>query len=191
MSQRMEQSGRAIGWRAAAWTVVIAIVLLIPLIAMQFTEEVAWDTFDFVAAGVMLGGAALTYELASRKAASVAYRGGVGVGVAAAFLLVWVTGAVGIIGPETEDANMMYAGVLAIGFVGAFVSCFQARGMARTLFAMAGAQVLIAVIAIRAGWGVTDPLWPLDLIGATSFFTALWLLSAWLFRKAARDSVDA
>jgi hypothetical protein len=52
--------------------------------------------------------------------------------------------------------------------------------MARALFATALAQALIAVIALIAGLGVT----PATLTG---FFVALWLGSAWLFRKAARQ----
>jgi len=41
-----------------------------------------------------------TYELVARKAGNIAYRAAVGVAVAAALILVWVNGAVGIIGNE-------------------------------------------------------------------------------------------
>lgn len=49
------------------------------------------------------------------------------------------------------------------------------------------AQVLVAVIALIAGFGSTGPSWPLDILVATVIFATLWLLSAWLFRKAARE----
>jgi hypothetical protein len=42
-------------------TVGIAIILMIPLIAMQFTDEVNWSPFDFAAAAALLFGAAGIY----------------------------------------------------------------------------------------------------------------------------------
>ena len=42
----------------------------------------------------------------------------------------------------------MYFGVLAVGFIGAFIARFQPRGMARALFATAVAQALVPVIAL-------------------------------------------
>jgi len=80
----------------------------------------------------------------------------------------------------------MYGGVLAVGIIGAIIARFQPRGMARALFATALAQALVAVIALIAGLGSTGPTWPADILILTGFFTALWLISAWLFRKAAR-----
>jgi hypothetical protein len=56
--------------------------------------------------------------------------------------------------------------------------------MARTLVATALAQALVAVIAVIAGMGrPASP--PLEILGVTALFAALWLVSAWLFRKAA------
>jgi len=113
--------------RLIVWAVVVALILLIPLVAMQFTSEVNWTLSDFVFAGVLLFGAGLTYELA-RKAGGIAYRAAVGVALAAAFLLVWINGAVGIIGNEDNPANLMYGGVLAVGIIGAMIARFQATG---------------------------------------------------------------
>ncbi len=131
---------------------VTAFILLLPLLAMQFTDEVVWDLADFAVAGVLLFGASLTYELIARKAGNIAYRVGVGVAVAAALLLVWLNLAVGIIGNEESPANLMYIGVLAVGIIGALIARFQPHGMARALFATAAAQVLVAVIALLPIW---------------------------------------
>ena len=95
-----------------------AFILLLPLLAMQFTDEVVWDLADFAVAGVLLFGAGLTYELIARKAGHIAYRAAVGVAVAAALLLVWMNLAVGIMGNEGNPANLMYTGVLAVGIIG-------------------------------------------------------------------------
>lgn len=84
-------------WRIMGW-VAAAIMLLLPLIAMQFTDEVDWSGSDFMIFGSMLiivGGA---LELTVRMTPNNTYRWVIGVALAAAFMLVWVNGAVGIIG---------------------------------------------------------------------------------------------
>ena len=173
-------------WRIVAWTTA-ALILLLPFVAMQFADEVVWDVADFALFGALLVGAGITYELAARKTGNTLYRSAVAVALAAAFILVWVNGAVGVIGSEDNDANLMYAGVLAVGIIGALIARFQPKGMARALFATALAQVLVAMIALIAGLGSTGPIWPWDLLILTGFFAALWVGSALLFRNAARE----
>ena len=161
-----------------------AFILLLPLLAMQLTDEMVWDLADFAVAGVLLFGAGLTYELIARKAGPIAHRAAVGVAVAAALLLVWINLAVGIIGNEGNPANLMYIGVLVVGIIGALIARFQPHGMARALFATALAQMLVAVIALAARLGTSGPVWPRDVLIATGFFATLWLGSALLFRRA-------
>lgn len=43
------------------------LILLVPFLAMQFTDEVAWTLSDFVIAGTLLFGTGLTYVLVARK----------------------------------------------------------------------------------------------------------------------------
>jgi hypothetical protein len=169
-------------WRTAIWGMA-AFVLLLPWLAMQLTEEVTWDLADFVIFGGMLVGACGTYELSARVTGNRAFRAAVGVAVAAAFILVWMNLAVGIIGSEDNPANLMYAGVLAVGAIGAVIARFRPHGMARAMVATALAQALVAVIALITGFGYTLIL--------TGFFVALWLTSARLFRKAARERAPA
>ena len=192
MAEDPENGGgrRGSRWRIAAWAVA-ALILLLPLVAMQFTDEVNWSMADFAFAGALLIGTGLAFELAVRKTGDTAYRAAVGVALVAAFILVWVNGAVGIIGTEGDDANLMYGGVLAVGIVGAILARFRARGMARALFATALAQALIAVIALAAGWGSTGPRWPLDLVALTGFFVAMFVGSALLFWRSARGRAEA
>ena len=45
----------------------VAFVLMVPLVAMQFTNQVVWDLVDFTIAGVLLFGVGLMYQLATRK----------------------------------------------------------------------------------------------------------------------------
>jgi len=173
-------------WRLAPW-VIAALILLLPLVAMQFTNEVAWDETDFAVMGTMLLGACGAYELATRMTGSRTYRAAVGVAVVAAFILVWMNLAVGVIGSEDNPANLMYGGVLAIGILGALIVHFQPYGMARALVATALAQASVGVIALISGFGATGPNWRGTTVVLTGFFVALWLMSAWLFRQAARE----
>lgn len=177
-------------WRIAVWGTA-AFLLLLPLVAMQFTDEVNWDETDFAVVGAMLAVACGTYELAARMTGNRAYRAAVGVAVAAAFILVWMNLAVGIIGTEDNPANLMFGGVLAVGIICAVSARFQPDGMARALVATALAQALVAVIALIAGSGSTGPSWPGSILFLTGIFAALWLISAWLFRKAAREQTPA
>jgi hypothetical protein len=176
-------------WRVVIWGT--AAFLLLPLIAMQFTNEMNWDETDFIVFGAMLFGACGVYELAARMTPNFAYRAAVGVAVVAAFILIWMNLAVGIIGSEDNPANLMYGGVLAIAITGAFIVRFRPHSMARVLVATAFAQALVGVIALVAGLGSTGENWPRVIVVLTSFFAALWLVSAWLFRRAAREQPPA
>jgi hypothetical protein len=162
-----------------------AFILLIPLLAAP-----AWTLFDFAVAGALIFGTGLTYVLAARKAGNIAYRSAVGIALAAAFLLVWLTGAVGIIGSEDNNANLMYIGVLGVGITGAIVARFRPHGMARALFATALAQALVAVIALIFGLGLP---WsgPGEILALNGFFAGLFVGSALLFRDAGREQPPA
>jgi hypothetical protein len=167
--------------------VIAAVMLLLPLIAMQFIDEVVWDETDFAVIGIMLFGACGAYELAARMTPNIAYRAAVAVAVVAIVILVWINLAVGIIGSEDNPANLMYGGVLAVGIVGSFIARLQPHGMARALAATAFAQLLVGVIALAAGFGSTAPSFPEPIVFLTGFFAALWLISACLCWKAARE----
>jgi hypothetical protein len=167
-------------WRIARWSAA-ALLLLVPLAAMRFTAEVNWSAADFILAGSLLFGACGAYELAAGRMDGAAYRAGAAVAIVAALSLIWINLAVGIIGSEDNPANLMYAGVLAVGVVGAVGARFRPQGMARALVATALAQAAVAIIALVAGLGSTGPSL---LLGGV--FAALWLISAWLFRKATR-----
>jgi hypothetical protein len=166
-------------------------MLLLPLFAMQITDEVKWDAADFAIVGAMLAAACGTFELAARMTGDTLYRAAVGVAVVGAFILVWINLAVGLIGSEGDPANLMYGGVLAVAIIGAFIARFRPHGMARALAATALAQALVGVIALAAGFGSTAPSFPEAIVCLTGFFAGLWLISAWLFRKAARERTPA
>ncbi len=77
---------------------VIGILLLIPLVAMQFTTEVNWSVTDFITMGILLLGTGLTIELVLRKVKSVRNRLILCGVILLIFFLIWAELAVGIFG---------------------------------------------------------------------------------------------
>jgi hypothetical protein len=118
-----------------------------------------------------------------------AYLSAIGVAFVAAFLLVWLSLGVGIIGADGDPANLMYFGVLGVGIIGAAIARLRPLGMARTMLAMALAQALVATIALIAQLGLPYS-GPLELIGLNGFFVVLFAGSAWLFQYAAREQSE-
>jgi hypothetical protein len=171
-----------------------ALLLLVPLAAMQFTAQVNWGLFDFALMGALLFGTGLVFELLARKALAMTYRSAAGIALASLLLLVWVTLAVGIIGSEDNTANLMYLGVLVVGCIGGLIARFRPEGMARTLFAMASAQALVPVIALllwqpqSTSWGAAGVF---GVFVLNAFFVLLFAVSGLLFRTAARERPGA
>ncbi len=179
----MATIGEKRGGRISVWGAAAALMLL-PVLAMRGTEPAAWDPpGDFIFLALLLAGVGAAYELAARVSDRNAYRAALGIALAAAVLEVWINLAVGIIGSEDDPANLLYLGVIAAAAAGAVLARFRAAGMARAMLAAAAAQTLAFLAALAAGIGFTGPI--------TVFFTALWLISAWLFRRAARAQAAA
>jgi len=186
IKERSTMSARNAYRSVVGVALVTAFVLLIPLLTAP-----AWTLSDFVVAGALIFGTGLTYVLVASKAGNIAYRAAVGGALAAAFLLIWINLAVGIIGDSGDPANSMYIGVLAVGIVGAIIALFRPHGMARALFATALAQALVAVIALIFGLGSGSPPGVLGILMLNGFFVALFAGSALLFRRAARGQTPA
>lgn len=84
--------------RLAAILLTVTSLLLLPLIAMQFTSEVNWTLSDFVVAGFLLFSTGLLCEFVLRKFREKTYRLVICGGLLALLCLVWLELAVGIFG---------------------------------------------------------------------------------------------
>ena len=161
-------------WRVLGWGLIAALVAL-PAIAMQFTAEVNWTASDFVAAAVLLGGVGLAFELAVRASGHWAYRGGAAVALGLSLLLLWANAAVGIVGSEDEAINLWFNLIPLLALIGTLGARLRARGMAMAMVVTATAQLLLGVLMQAYGH-------------FTWVFTGLWccgwLFAAWLFRRA-------
>lgn len=70
------------------------LILLVPLIAMQFTDEVAWTFSDFAVMGALIFGTGSVFVLLARRTRK--HRIAIGLVLLAAFLWLWAELAVGI-----------------------------------------------------------------------------------------------
>ena len=165
--------------------VITALLLLVPLIAMQFTSQVDWNRADFIVAGFLLFVSVMTYNVVASKAGDVAYRAASGIAISASLLLIWMNLAVGLIGSEDNPANLMYLGELFVGIVIAIRARFKPLGMAVAAIATAGMQSLIMLLALIF---VLDDAssGSVEILLVNSFYIALYSASGWLYWRAAQ-----
>lgn len=77
---------------------ITLVILLIPFIAMQFTNEVQWTIADFIIAGGLLFFAGLAIETVTRKIKNKTYKLVLLVAIFSILILIWIELAVGIFG---------------------------------------------------------------------------------------------
>tara|TARA_B110001454_G_scaffold140329_1_gene130304 strand:+ start:775 stop:1026 length:252 start_codon:yes stop_codon:yes gene_type:complete len=77
---------------------MVGLLLIIPLIAMQLTDEVEWSLFDFIIMGTLLLITGLMGEIIFKKVKKYKHRVILYVIVSITFLLIWAELAVGIFG---------------------------------------------------------------------------------------------
>jgi hypothetical protein len=171
-------------WRIARWTAALAL-LLTPAVMMQISNDWHWTIGSFLAAGAVIGGIGLLYELAERASGSRAYRAGVAVALVTSLLTVWTT-------VVRDDGNGIGFFLLVMAaVVGGFSAWFHPAGMARTMLGVAIMQALLGVAIATAPSTASTPNGSFKALLFSGFFTALWLISATFFRAAAKEDRKA
>jgi hypothetical protein len=163
------------------------LLLLVPLVGMQVSDEVNWSPHDFAIAGLMLFGTGLAFELATRQKRGLAYRLGVSLALGTALFLLWANLAVGIVGSERNPFNWLYVGVLAVALAGFLIARFRPQGMQRALLAAGAAQAVVTVLAFAAGMHRAPESSGLMVLGVNGMFIALWVGTALLFKFVRLD----
>ena len=122
----------------------------------------------------------------------MAYRIGIGVALAAAFLETWMNLAVGIVGSTDNAQNQGFFGVVVAAAACSFVARLRPDGMARAMLATAGVQALLGLMVATAPITArVEPMGSTGVLMLTGMFTTLWLLSAALFHRSARLDLRA
>ncbi|HEX9946580.1 MAG TPA: hypothetical protein VGA98_03475 [Allosphingosinicella sp.] len=158
-----------IPWRLIGWGTA-ALLLLLPFVA-----GAPWTGSDYVFAAVMFGTVGLAFEFVVRKSVSLAYRAGAVLAVVTAVMTIWINGAVGMIGSEQDDYNLLFLVVPLVALAGAAIARFRPAGTAWAMLAAAIAQAALGAFGL-----------PEDLAGGILGigFAGPWLVAALLFRKA-------
>jgi hypothetical protein len=124
--------------------------------------------------------------ISGRAAQGRTYRAGAGLAVVTAFLIVWTT----IV--RDDGTGIGYFMVIMAALVGAFSAWFRPAGMARAMAGVAIMQVLLGMLIATAPSTAAMPGDALRAELSNGIFAALWLISAILFRAAAKmDSSPA
>ena len=153
-------------------------LLMVPLVASRLVEGWNWRPRAFVFVYVLFFATGMAYALIARRMDAWAYKAGVGLALLAGFALGW-SNMVHVADSE-NPANLVYYSVLAVGGVGAWLARLKAPGLARTLFAMAAALALIAVM-LPSG---APPDLARNMAISHGVLVALFTTSGLLFRQA-------
>lgn len=167
--------------------IVTLLLLLVPLVAMQFSDEVAWSAGDFMIAGALLFGTGAAYVVATVSASNIIYRAAMGLGLGAVLFMIWANLAVGLIGAGAHAGNLMYAGVVVVAIIGIVRSRFRARAMAEAMYAVALSLAFVAAIALLTGMDHYPGSSMKEILGVNAFLATPFVLSGLLFRFAAQE----
>ncbi len=138
-----------------------------------------WGIEDFVAAGLMLALVAGAFLLARRSSNGPTYLAAFALAVGSAFVVVWVSLAVGIIGEQDNPANLFYAAVIGVGIGAAMTARLRPKGMAIAMAAATLVQVCASLAAyFLAGADLMVLVFNAALTGSLALSAFLFLIAA-------------
>ncbi len=164
---------------------LVALILCIPLVAMQFSNEVDWSAFDFLIMGLLLFVTGFGYLIMTRYVNNFTYKAAIAMAVGSTFMMIWANLAVGLIGSGPHAGNWMYLSVLVVGLIGTILSRFSATGMERTMYAMALTFITLMGIALLTGMQHYPGSSVNEILGVNTFFGGLYSIAGLLFRYVA------
>jgi hypothetical protein len=159
------------------------IVLTIPFTTMRFTHEVNWEPLDFGVAWFLIFGTGISFHFICRTYRNSMYKIASALAVCAGFAIIWVNGAVGIIGNEENPINLLFGIVLLIMILGSHFVKRSPRNMAWVMLVTATSQIVITL------WGTLIHLsnYPAynfaGVIRITLLSSTIWGLISLLYYK--------
>lgn len=165
--------------------------LLVPFVAMQFTNDVQWSVLDFVVAGAMIFGAGNVLVVALRQAGHIVYRAGMVIAVGTTFLMLFVNLAVGLIGSGPNAGNLMYGVTGVVFLAGLFLSKLKPAGMERTMFSTALYVLLVGGIALMLNLQHLPGSSVIGVVGVSLFFAVPYIIAGLLFRFVSSKQAKA
>jgi hypothetical protein len=174
-----------------AVALVTVVILMVPLVAMQFSDHVNWSVLDFLLMGSLIFGTGVLFVLVMRLSSNIVHKVAMGLAIGATFFMVWVNLAVGLIGAGPNAGNLMYAGIIAVLIGGIYMSRFKAAGLERTMYATAFAFVLHTSIALVANMQSYPGSSVMEIIGVNLFFASPYVVAGLLFRYVALEQKNS
>jgi hypothetical protein len=107
-----------------------------------------------------------------------------GVALGTALMMVWLMGAVGLLGIEGDPVDRMYFGVMAVGVVGALVGRLRPAGMAYAMMAMVLSLGVVAAAALAMGMHNAPYSSILEIVGINGMFGVMFAIAAFLFWRS-------
>lgn len=167
-------------WRVLGWGGAVVLILT-PLVAMQFTAQVNWDETDFIFATIIFAIVGGLIEFAVRLSSNWYFRLGSMFAVLAGFMVIWSNLAVGMIGNEDNPVNLWFGLVLLIAIVGSIAARFRPRILPQAMFVAGAVQIAIGTFAGILGSDTRGGRFTIMLAIA-------WLISSLLFWCARRNA---
>lgn len=181
MANTMQASLNGLG--VERWTAAAAL-LMFPVIMMQVGRE--WSGGVAIIAAVVIGAVLLLIEVIARKSGDPAYRAGVTTALAASFLLTWVNVVAGVTGDQGNPVQVAFLVLVLTAGVGAFAARARPDGMARAMLGVAAVQAILTALTATDPSTASDPRGVGGVLLLSGYFTALWLVAAAAFWRAAR-----
>lgn len=165
---------------------ITALLLIIPIIGSMTVEGWNWDTFDFVFAYVVFFMTFFAIEMVVKHSKNGTFRMAVAVQVVTMLALLWINGAVGIIGNEGNVVNVWYLAIIALGFLGPLLTRMKGNAMSYVLFTMAVIQMAIPTVAAIVFRPIAaEPPGVIGIFFLNGFFALAWVASGLMYRNAA------
>ena len=117
-----------------------------------------------------------------------AYRLAITGWIGSSLAIMFLMGAVGIVGIEGDPMDLLYVGMVGIGVGGAAASRFQPAGMSRAMAAAAASTALLAALALLGDRHQAEYSSVLEILGLNAMFAAMFGSCAWLFHLAQRKA---
>ena len=166
------------GWRIAGWSAALALLLL-PAIAMGFTDEVDWTALDFVFAAVLIFSLGMGLEIAVRVGRGGMHTLGLAIAAVAGFLTLWANAAVGFIGAEGEPVNIAISLMVVAAAIVTLAVRFRPKILRFVFAGVALGQIASGVYATSAMPG-HEVEWGILIV-----FAGIWSTAALCFHRAA------
>ncbi|MBO6535095.1 MAG: hypothetical protein JJ966_02655 [Balneolaceae bacterium] len=170
---------------AVAPAVGASLIVLIPLIAMQFTSEVVWTLSDFIIGWAILFSIGFAYQAIARKSQQVTFKIATGIATFTTLFIIWANLAVGIIGNEENPLNLLYFGVVLLAIFGSYIASLKAKAMFRVMMSVAALHAFVSVIGLSIFTEQNPEYTIMNVIVINCVLTLLWIVSGLLYNKSA------